>query len=182
MRTTRGNCSDRVDVRLAVATATMAAAVSVAMLVTGLSQSLSGGAAALASTSAPASPGQPAVKAARTKLGEILVDAKGMVLYRYTADRKDVSNCSASCLPLWPILSPGSDGRPAAGSGAAQRALGVMTRKDGKQQVTYDDWPLYTYIVDKAPGQTAGQGVKDAGGIWYVVYADPGKNPTPPTR
>ena len=181
MRTTRGDYSDRGDARPAVVAATLVAAVLMTMLATGLPQHLSGGAAALASTSAPP-PGQPTVKAAPTKLGEIVVNAKGRVLYRYTADRKDVSNCSASCLPLWPILSPGPGGRPTAGSGAAQRALGVITRTDGKQQVTYDDWPLYTYIVDQAPGQTAGQGVKDAGGIWYVVYADPGKNPTPPKR
>ena len=78
-------------------------------------------------------------------------------------------------LPPWP--TPG--GQPIAGPGVSQHALGVITRKDGKKQVTYDGWPLYTYFVDRAPGQVIGQGVKDALGTWYVVYASPAKNPAP---
>ena len=39
-------------------------------------------------TVASASPSMPTVKAAQTALGDVLVDAKGMVLYRYTADKR----------------------------------------------------------------------------------------------
>ncbi len=129
----------------------------------------------------PAPSAQPTIEAAHTTLGEILVDAKGMTLYRYTADRKDLSNCYAAygCEALWPIVSPGPGGRVVAGPGAVHNALGVITRKDGKKQVTYGGWPLYTYTVDRKPGQTAGQGFKDARGIWFVVYATPSKNPAP---
>ena len=130
-------------------------------------------------TVASASPSTPTVKAAQTTLGDVLVDAKGMVLYRYTADKKGASACYTACLTLWPVLVSPSGGQPIAGPGVSQPALGVITRKDGKKQVTYDGWPLYTYFVDRAPGQATGQGVKDTLGIWYVVYANPAKNPTP---
>ena len=140
----------------------------------------SGGTSVSQITVASASPSMPTVKAASTKFGDILVDAKGMVLYRYTADRKDASICSTpACLQLWPVLSPPPGGQPIAGSGVSQHALSVITRKDGKKQVTYDGWPLYTYFVDRAAGQTIGQGVKGTIGIWYVVYATPAKNPAP---
>ena len=39
-------------------------------------------------------------------------------------------------------------------------------------QVTYNDWPLYYYAADSAPGDTNGEG---SGGVWYVV--DPTGNP-----
>ena len=140
---------------------------------------LTSGAGVSPITVASASPSMPTVKAAQTTLGDVLVDAKGMVLYRYTADKKDASACYTACLTLWPVLVSPSGGQPIAGSGVSQPALGVITRKDGKKQVTYDGWPLYTYFVDRAPGQATGQGVKDTLGIWYVVYAIPAKNPTP---
>jgi predicted lipoprotein with Yx(FWY)xxD motif len=45
---------------------------------------------------------------------------------------------------------------------------------EGKgRQMTYNGWPLYYYIKDKAPGDTTGQGV---GGTWFVVPPDQAKN------
>jgi len=174
-------CSSRRRLRHAATTATLAASMLLMLLGTGSFVGPSRGAAAAASTNDVASSGQPTVRASHTKLGVILVDAKGMVLYRYTADKRNISNCytGGGCVSLWPILTPGPGGRVAAGPGVAQSALAVITRKDGKKQVTYDGWPLYTYIVDQKPGQTTGQGFKDAQGIWFVVYATPAKNPAP---
>jgi predicted lipoprotein with Yx(FWY)xxD motif len=159
-------------------TATLAA-VFLVMLVGGGLQSASSGAVGPAID--PAASGPPTIEVVHTNLGQILADAKGMVLYRYTADRKNVSNCYSAygCEALWPILSLGPGRRVAAGASVVQSALGVITRKDGKKQVTYDGWPLYTYVVDRKPGQTAGEGFKDARGIWLVVYATPSKNPSP---
>ena len=36
-------------------------------------------------------------------------------------------------------------------------------------QVTYNGWPLYYFIKDKAPGDTMGQDVKGFGAEWYLV-------------
>ncbi len=35
--------------------------------------------------------------------------------------------------------------------------------------MTYNSWPLYTWVKDKVPGDTTGQGV---GGKWFVVTPD----------
>ncbi len=97
-------------------------------------------------------------------LGKYLVDSKGMTLYIFTKDTPGVSACtSAGCLNAWPILE--ATGDPVAGQGV-NGTLGVITRPDGKKQVTIDNMPLYYFAADKAPGDTNGQGV---GNSWYVV-------------
>ena len=43
------------------------------------------------------------------KLGQILVDGKGMTLYMFTKDEPNKSNCNADCLAKWPpLLTQGS--------------------------------------------------------------------------
>jgi len=97
------------------------------------------------------------------KLGNILVDSKGMTLYLYTRDEPNVSNCYDQCATNWPPLIV-----TAAPTGPANLPgkLGTTTRKDGKMQVTYDGKPLYLWIRDTKPGDTTGQGVNN---VWYVI-------------
>ncbi len=45
----------------------------------------------------------------------------------------------------------------------------VITRKDGSLQWAYDGKPLYTWIKDKEPGQTTGDGL---GGKWHVAETE----------
>jgi predicted lipoprotein with Yx(FWY)xxD motif len=97
------------------------------------------------------------------KLGDYLVDAKGMTLYLFTKDTAGVSNCSGGCLKAWPPLV--ATGDLVAGPGVTGK-LGTITRSDGTKQVTYNDMPLYYWASDMKPGDITGQGV---GGVWYVV-------------
>src|SRR6266536_2430772 len=96
-----------------------------------------------------AQPAEPLVKVATDpQLGKILVDSKGMVLYLYSRDTKGTSNCYDQCETNWPILRPGS-GAPT-GSADIGGMLGVIDRKDGTKQVTYNDIPLYYFARDAA--------------------------------
>jgi predicted lipoprotein with Yx(FWY)xxD motif len=107
----------------------------------------------------------PLVKVATDpQLGKILVDSKGMVLYLYSRDEKGVSNCYDQCEVRWPILRPGS-GEPT-GSADIDGKLGVIDRKDGTKQVTYNDIPLYYWYQDEKAGDTKGQAV---GGVWWIL-------------
>ena len=47
--------------------------------------------------------------------------------------------------------------------------LGTTKRKDGTVEVTYHRWPLYTWVVDSAPGDATGQDLNNLGGKWYVI-------------
>ncbi|RME44433.1 MAG: hypothetical protein D6791_13180 [Chloroflexi bacterium] len=101
------------------------------------------------------------------ELGEFLVDADGMTLYAFLKDEPGKSNCYGACADNWPPLLV--EGEPVAGEGVNADLLGTTTRDDGSVQVTYNDWPLYRFAGDSAPGDTNGQDVKE---IWYVVGPD----------
>jgi predicted lipoprotein with Yx(FWY)xxD motif len=97
-------------------------------------------------------------------LGSFLVDSKGMTLYLYTKDTPNTSNCYDGCAGYWPPLL--TTGTPVAGTGVTASLLGTTKRTDGTTQVTYNGWPLYYYVSDKAAGDTTGENVQ---GVWFVI-------------
>jgi predicted lipoprotein with Yx(FWY)xxD motif len=109
------------------------------------------------------------VKLAKTKLGTILVDNKGITLYDFVKDKGTTSVCYGACAALWPPLL--THGKPVAGPGVRASLLGTTKRKDGKLEVTYGGHPLYYFVTDRKPGQTTGQGVNQFGGPWWVLSA-----------
>jgi len=104
---------------------------------------------------------------AKTRLGRILVDSKGITLYDFVTDKHGVSGCYGACAALWPPLI--TKGKPHAGPGVRASLLGTTKRKDGKLEVTYNRHPLYYFVTDRKPGQTTGQGVNQFGGPWWVL-------------
>jgi predicted lipoprotein with Yx(FWY)xxD motif len=130
------------------------------------------GAAAPAAT-APPTTGAAAttIDLASSTLGQILVDGQGRTLYLFKADTTSTSTCtSAGCVAEWPPFV--ANGIPRGGPGVVASDLGTTTRADGHQQVTYGGHPLYYFAGDTQPGTTAGQGLNDNGGPWYVVRQD----------
>ena len=100
------------------------------------------------------------------KLGEFLVDGKGMSLYLFTKDTPPTSSCYDKCATSWPPLL--TTGNPSAGAGVDASKLGTTKRTDGSMQVTYNNWPLYYFAKDKNPGDVTGQ---DVGQVWFLVTA-----------
>jgi len=107
------------------------------------------------------------VDIAKTRLGRILVDSKGITLYDFPPDKGKISVCYGACAALWPPLT--THAKPVAGHGVRASLLGTTKRKDGKLQVTYGGHPLYYFVADRKPGQTKGQGVNQFGGPWWVI-------------
>ncbi len=107
-------------------------------------------------------------------LGQVLVDGTGLTVYTFTADhRGHPSVCVSLCAAAWPALVlPTGVAAPIAGPGIRVKLLGTATRSDGRVQITYDGWPLYTWPPDTAPGQATGQALTNLGGRWYVIRAD----------
>ncbi len=110
-------------------------------------------------------------------LGTILVDGEGLTLYMFEPDRQSgKSACYGECENLWPpvVLVDGVKA-PTAGDGVKASLLGTTVRTgdpDDLEQVTYNGWPLYLWHGDSQPGEAAGQGLNDSGGLWYVLDAD----------
>lgn len=100
-------------------------------------------------------------------LGAYLTDANGMTLYWKKHDTPRKSTCSGQCIQNWPpAMLPSTMTVPAK---LKPSDFGTMTRDDGRKQSTFRGYPLYYYIMDKAPGDTFGQGLN---GEFYVVNPD----------
>lgn len=122
-----------------------------------------------ASSALPTTPsGNPAaVGVASTDLGDVLVDRQGRTLYLFGRDSGAMSACTGACAANWPPLRAGH--APPVGTGAKASDVGTATRSDGKNQLTYNGHPLYTFVNDKKPGDTNGEGIKAFGGSWFAV-------------
>jgi predicted lipoprotein with Yx(FWY)xxD motif len=104
-------------------------------------------------------------------LGKVLVDGQGFTLYVFAPDKHSGrSTCYGRCASAWPpLVLPGGVSQAPAGSGVRSALLGTTTRRDGSVEVTYKKWPLYTWVVDTAPGDATGQDLNNLGGKWYVI-------------
>lgn len=80
--------------------------------------------------------------------------------------------CRALCSQYWPPVL--TSGRPEAGSGVDQHALGTKMRPDGTEQVTYKGRPLYLFADDaylpKLPYNGGAASIDGAGAdtLWGV--------------
>lgn len=91
--------------------------------------------------------------------GDILATPQGMPLYVLKTDHNGVSTCTMACLSAWPPLTVTSGVTPVLGAGIPG-SLGLAVQTDGRNQVTYNGAPLYTFVGD-TPGAVTGQGVQD---------------------
>ena len=107
------------------------------------------------------------VAVAKSPLGRILIDSKGITLYDFVKDKGTTSTCYGACAALWPPLL--TTGKPIAGPGVRASLLGTTKRNDGKLEVTYGGHPLYYFVTDRKPGQTTGQGINQFGAPWWVI-------------
>jgi predicted lipoprotein with Yx(FWY)xxD motif len=144
--------------------AVLAALAAAFVLVAGASSAKSGVTAARHATRSVT------VKTARVKgLGTILVNNQGLTLYMFVPDHQKKVTCKGSCAALWPPLKIKAGQKPTAGGLARRRLLGTDKNPSGGLVVTYNKWPLYTYVADRKPGQATGQALNNSGGLWYVL-------------
>lgn len=97
-----------------------------------------------------------------SNLGWVMAKADGYVVYTYAKDSKNgAPTCTGSCASVWAPVT----GMPKAGpADTFPAAFGVVTA-GGKKVITYNGYPLYTYIG--APVlSTKGNGI---GGVWHVI-------------
>jgi predicted lipoprotein with Yx(FWY)xxD motif len=96
--------------------------------------------------------------------GQILTTSSGRSLYYFTPEQGGTVACTGSCTQFWTPVTVGASG--IAATATLPGTLATITRPDGSRQVTYSEWPLYTFTGDKAPGDVNGQGIM---GKWFVV-------------
>jgi predicted lipoprotein with Yx(FWY)xxD motif len=103
----------------------------------------------------------------QTSIGNAITTSSGHTLYLFRADHGTTSTCYGQCAKFWPPVLTTS--KPVASGRVMTSLLGTTKRKDGKLQVTYKGHPLYTFLEDKKPGQTTGEGSTNFGASWYAL-------------
>jgi predicted lipoprotein with Yx(FWY)xxD motif len=129
-------------------------------------------ATAFATGSAKTSAGTTVVKISTRKLpklGTVLVNAKGRTLYMFVPDKRKKVTCVRTCAAVWPPVKLPKGAKAVAAGKAKASLLGSDRNPTGGRVVTYNKWPLYTYVADTAPGQAKGQALNLNGGLWYVL-------------
>lgn len=109
------------------------------------------------------------VELRKTKIGKILVNAAGSILYEFTKDHADKDSCQqiSGCTAAWPAMPVA--GKPSAGAGLRGSLLSTIKLSSGEVQVTYAGHPLYVFA--DAPTATSYVGTKEFGGSWYALNA-----------
>jgi predicted lipoprotein with Yx(FWY)xxD motif len=107
----------------------------------------------------------------KSQFGPILFDGNGRALYSFTRDvRGKPSRCYGDCARAWPVYYAPKGGLRA-GKGVNARLLKTSKRRDGRLQVTYNGWPLYYYVDEKA-GEVKCHRITTHGGLWLVMKAN----------
>ena len=151
-------------------------AVAAVLAACGSGSSYGGGSSGKSSSSpsgASAAKSDVVTKAKKAKVGNVIVDAQGRTLYRFTAEAQGVPVCTGACVGTWP---------PAVVANAAGLPKHVATVKrpdGGKLQLTYDGHPLYRYAGDQSTADANGEGV---GGQWFVLKAGGGASQSKPAQ
>ncbi len=134
---------------------------------TSSSSSSSAGSITTSSSSATAA-GDDLDVATNAKLGQLLVDGKGLTVYLYEPDGTSAtSTVPAGIAGNWPPVTV--SGTPKLGAGLDASKAG------GTTQLSYNGHLLYTFINDTKAGDANGQGL---GSVWFAVSPSGEKVPT----
>ncbi|HEY1570281.1 MAG TPA: hypothetical protein VGG05_02980 [Pseudonocardiaceae bacterium] len=132
--------------------------------VLGLAAACGGGAAT--GSAPPANQGQGTASASTVAVqtingGKVLVDSSGAALYTNDQDTSGNPKCVTSdCTSIWVPLTIAAGQKVSAGPGVGG-TVATVAMTGGKDQVTLNGKPLYTFSLDGGPGQSHGNGFKD---------------------
>ncbi|WP_262063715.1 hypothetical protein [Streptomyces sp. STR69] len=99
------------------------------------------------------------------KVGTVVTDSKGYVLYRFDADSVHPTKvtCYGTCAVVWPAATVKGS---VTVKGIDKSLVSTVKRSGGTSQLTLAGWPLYRYAKDDKPKEAYGQGVD---GTWWAV-------------
>jgi predicted lipoprotein with Yx(FWY)xxD motif len=150
----------RLRMLLVLPAAAAAAAVVAACSSSGTPSASSGG----SSTHTAAAAAAVGLKTAKVGGVTVLTNNKGFTLYSFAPDTSTTSKCNGPCATNWPPVKPGT-------ASGVKGPFATIKRSDGSTQLTFHGHPLYTFILDKSPGQAHGNGVTAFGGVWHEAPA-----------
>jgi predicted lipoprotein with Yx(FWY)xxD motif len=120
-----------------------------------------------------------------SKYPGVLGNSKGYSLYLLANEKGGKLHCSGQCLQYWLPLYVSKDAMITVGKGVKGKWSTVERRLSSadKFQVTYNSYPVYTYVGDTGAKQSHGEGVKFSTGVdWYLVRASATAAATTPMK
>lgn len=113
---------------------------------------------------------KPVLRVVKVKdYGDVLSTASGHTLYLLSVEAHSKVVCKGACLKIWPpLLVPARDHHVTVAHDVKGH-IGFVARTKTHKQVTLNGYPLYTFVGDKKPAGTAGEGITHFGGTWYLV-------------
>jgi len=103
--------------------------------------------------------------------GQVLTNSHGFTLYGLSDENGGKLACTGKCLQFWPpALVSTSVMKVSLGAGVTG-AIGFVSRSATTKQVTFDGYPLYTFVKDTGAGQAHGEGISAFGGTWGLLRA-----------
>lgn len=107
-----------------------------------------------------------------TSLGKYLADKNGHTLYFFANDSKGQSTCTGTCETNWTVFRDSNLVATQIGDGLNLSDFVTIVTSEGKKQLTFRGWPLYTYTPSgtaEAVGSTTGDGLF---GLWFAAKPD----------
>jgi predicted lipoprotein with Yx(FWY)xxD motif len=101
--------------------------------------------------------------------GVVLVNSAGRALYTFAPDKATKVTCTGACAKIWPPLMLSGGAKPKGSGGVKASLLGSDPNPSGGRVVTYNGWPLYTYVTDTTAEVAHGQALNLNGGLWYLI-------------
>lgn len=100
----------------------------------------------------------------------IVVNARGLTLYRLKPETTKKVLCDATCATYWPpVTVKSAKVKLIAGPGVKGKL--TVFKSGGQFRVALRGYPLYTFVGDTKAGTASGQGVQSFGGTWLVLAA-----------
>ena len=101
----------------------------------------------------------------------VLANRAGRSMYLLSTEKGSVVHCTGGCLTRWIPLEVHSKTSPISAGRNVDGAIGLVARGSSAFQVTFNTYPIYTYVGDSGAGQTKGEGLVASGGTWFLVRA-----------
>lgn len=98
-----------------------------------------------------------------------LVNQSSHSLYVLSSERGGALRCTGSCLSSWLPLEVSTSTTTVSLGAGVKGKVGFVARGKSKKQVTFNTYPLYTFVGDSGARQSHGEGIKALGGTWTLV-------------
>jgi predicted lipoprotein with Yx(FWY)xxD motif len=116
-------------------------------------------------------PKEVSIKTSAT-LGKYLADKDGHTLYFFANDSKGQSSCTGSCETNWTVFRDSNLVASQIDDSLSLTDFVTITTSEGKKQLTFRGWPLYTYTpsgAQEGAGLFGGEGLF---GLWFAAKPD----------